>query len=50
MAENKGHFYQSAEESVVEQQESHLDPVEVTKEVVEDEQASEEPNAETTKS
>ena len=50
MAEKGGRFYQAESEELAIAEATPVDPVEVTKEVVEDEQASEEANTETTKS
>ena len=50
MAEKGGRFYQAESEEPAVEEAAPVDPVEVTKEVVEDEQASEEADTETTKS
>ncbi|MEC8350878.1 MAG: fatty acid oxidation complex subunit alpha FadJ, partial [Pseudomonadota bacterium] len=50
MAEKGGRFYQAESEEPAVAEAKPVDPVEVTKEVVEDEQASEEADKETTKS
>ncbi|MEZ7278153.1 fatty acid oxidation complex subunit alpha FadJ [Pseudoalteromonas sp. 68 DY56-GL68] len=50
MAEKGGRFYQAESEESAVAEAAQVDPVEVTKEVVEDEQASDEVDTETTKS
>ncbi|MEM7389321.1 MAG: 3-hydroxyacyl-CoA dehydrogenase family protein, partial [Pseudomonadota bacterium] len=50
MAEKGGRFYQAESEEPAVVEATPVDPVEVTKEVVEDEQASEDADTETTKS